>query len=177
MHLLSARSAPSDVGDDAVDLGQSPAELVILSAAESELSGLAAAHARRGAAARPTLRLANLLQLHHPLSVDLYVEKTLCAARLIVVRLLGGRSYWSYGVEQLRRLALERGIGLVCLPGDDRPDPELARRALALENVLLPEVAQALGRIDEQLTLADQEEAVRIRQAARTQTGSITQMG
>ena len=51
------------------------------------------------------------------------------------------------------------------------------RRALALENVLLPEVAQALGRIDEQLTLADQEEAVRIRQAARTQTGSITQMG
>ncbi|WP_158288884.1 V-type ATP synthase subunit D [Rubrivivax albus] len=51
------------------------------------------------------------------------------------------------------------------------------RRALALENVLLPEVAQALGRIDEQLTLTDQEEAVRIRQAARTQTGSITQMG
>ena len=51
------------------------------------------------------------------------------------------------------------------------------RRALALENVLLPEVAQALGRIDDQLTLADQEEAVRIRQAARTQTGSITQMG
>jgi cobaltochelatase CobN len=136
VHLLSAKAAPNDVGDDAVDLDQSPAELVILSAAESELSGLAAAHARRGAAARPTLRLANLLQLHHPLSVDLYVEKTLCAARLIVVRLLGGRSYWSYGVEQLRRLALERGIGLVCLPGDDRPDPELARLS-TLPNELL----------------------------------------
>jgi V/A-type H+/Na+-transporting ATPase subunit D len=42
------------------------------------------------------------------------------------------------------------------------------RRALALENVLLPEVTQALAAIDEHLTLADQEEAVRIRQAARS---------
>lgn len=47
------------------------------------------------------------------------------------------------------------------------------RRTRALENVLLPEVARSLATIDEQLTLADQEEAVRIRQAAR----SITQMG
>ncbi len=136
MHLLSARAAPSDVGDDAVDLGQAPAELVILSAAESELAGLAAAHARRGAAAAPTLRLANLLQLQHPLSVDLYIEKTLGDARLIVVRLLGGRSYWSYGIEQLRRLALENAIGLACLPGDDRPDPELARLSTVSNELL-----------------------------------------
>ena len=127
MHLLSARAVSSDIGDEAVDLGQSPAELVILSAAESELAGLAAAHARRKDRAGPTLRLANLLQLQHPLAVDLYVERTLSPARLVVVRLLGGRSYWSYGIEQLRQLALESGIGLACLPGDDRPDPELAR--------------------------------------------------
>lgn len=40
------------------------------------------------------------------------------------------------------------------------------RRARALENVLLPEVGRALAAIDEQLSLADQEEAVRIRHAA-----------
>lgn len=40
------------------------------------------------------------------------------------------------------------------------------RRALALENVLLPEVDRTLARIEDQLELADQEEAVRIRIAA-----------
>ncbi len=40
------------------------------------------------------------------------------------------------------------------------------RRALALENVLLPETEVALKAIDEQLELADQEEAVRIRLAS-----------
>ena len=125
MHLLSAREAPSDSGEAAVDLGQSPADLVILSAAESELACLAAAHARI-AEPKPGLRLANLLKLQHPLSVDLYVEQTLGRARLVVVRLLGGRGYWSYGVEQLVLNARTSGSALALLPGDDRPDPELA---------------------------------------------------
>ena len=126
MHLLSAREAPSDSSDEAVDLGQSPAELVVLSAAESELACLAAAHARLPAP-KPALRLANLLKLQHPLSVDLYVEKTLAQARLVVVRLLGGRGYWPYGIEQLVVAARTNGSALALLPGDDRPDPELAR--------------------------------------------------
>lgn len=41
------------------------------------------------------------------------------------------------------------------------------RRAQALDNVLLPEIEASLKAIEEQLELADQEEAVRIRQAAR----------
>lgn len=41
------------------------------------------------------------------------------------------------------------------------------RRARALENVLLPEIETSLRRIDEHLELADQEEAVRIRQVVR----------
>lgn len=40
------------------------------------------------------------------------------------------------------------------------------RRALALENVLLPEIEVALKAIDEQLELADQEEAVQVRLAS-----------
>ncbi len=51
------------------------------------------------------------------------------------------------------------------------------RRALALENVLLPEVGRTLAAIDEHLSLADQEEAVRIRHAARATPGAITRMG
>jgi V/A-type H+-transporting ATPase subunit D len=39
------------------------------------------------------------------------------------------------------------------------------RRALALENVLLPEIDRSLGYIEEQLDAVDQEEAVRVRNA------------
>jgi cobaltochelatase CobN len=126
VHLLSAREAPSDGGEEAVDLGQTPADIVILSAAESELACLAAAQARLPAP-KAGLRLANLLKLQHPLSVDRYVERTLAGARLVVVRLLGGRGYWPYGVEQLVLNARATGGGLALLPGDDRPDPELMR--------------------------------------------------
>jgi V/A-type H+-transporting ATPase subunit D len=41
------------------------------------------------------------------------------------------------------------------------------RRARALENVVLPEVDATLQRISEQLDAVDQEEAVRVRNAAR----------
>ena len=41
------------------------------------------------------------------------------------------------------------------------------RRARALENVLLPEIDSALAMIEDQLELADQEEALRIRMAGR----------
>ena len=42
------------------------------------------------------------------------------------------------------------------------------RRARALENVLLPEIDGALRFIEEQLDAVDQEEAVRVRNAARS---------
>ncbi len=97
---------------------------MLLSAADTELACLAAAAARRPESA-PTLRLANLLQLGHPLSVDLYVERVVARARLVVVRLLGGRSYWPYGLEQIAAVCRAQRIALAVLPGDDQPDPEL----------------------------------------------------
>jgi cobaltochelatase CobN len=127
MHLLATRPGSVSDGTGAVDLGQSPGEIVVLSAADSELACLAAARARvEGENAFPSLRLGNLLRLGHPMSVDLYVENTLARARLIVVRLLGGRSYWPYGVEQIAATGRERGIRVAFLPGDDQPDAELA---------------------------------------------------
>ena len=47
------------------------------------------------------------------------------AARLIIVRCLGGLDYWRYGFERLTDIARSKGILLVALPGDDRPDPRL----------------------------------------------------
>lgn len=124
MHLLAAQpGGPVDAGQ-AVDLGQDPADIVVLSAADTELACLSAAQSRLGPAA-PTLRLVNLMQLAHPLSVDLYVEQVASKAKLVVVRLLGGTGYWPYGVEQLA----EHVPNLALLPGDDNPDPDLAERS------------------------------------------------
>ncbi|MCB1431612.1 MAG: cobaltochelatase subunit CobN [Alphaproteobacteria bacterium] len=126
MHLLATTSGVVDGAAEAVDLGQSPADVVVLSAADSELANLARAAERSDGY---SLRLANLLQLQHNLSVDLYIEKTLSQARLIVLRLLGGAPYWPYGLDQVEALALEKGIKLAVLPGDPQPDAALSARS------------------------------------------------
>ena len=113
MHLLATTSGVIDGAAEAVDLAQSPADIIVLSAADSELASLARAHDRTPC----SLRLANLLQLQHPLSVDLYVEKTLSLAKLIVLRVLGGAAYWGYGLDQVEAMARQRGIKLCVLPG------------------------------------------------------------
>ena len=123
MHLLATQPGAIDDGSAALDLGQTPGDIVVLSAADSEIAGLAAAHRRGGA---PTLRLANLMRLGHNMSVDLYVETVIATAQLVVVRLLGGRGYWPYGVEQIAATCRSRHIALAFLPGDDQPDAELA---------------------------------------------------
>jgi cobaltochelatase CobN len=135
VHLLAARPGAVADGSTAVDLGQSAGDIVVLSAADSELSCLAAAFARIADPGFPTLRLASLLQLGHHLSVDLYVEATIARSRLVVVRLLGGRAYWPYGVEQIAAVCRRNGIAAAFLPGDDQPDAELAGWSTLAEEV------------------------------------------
>ena len=128
MHLLAAQPGGIADGSEAVDLGQTPGEVVILSAAESELVCLMRAQnrlMRHFGDKTPSLRLASLLQLGHNMSVDLYADSVLAHAGCAVIRLLGGRGYWPYGVEQTRNAVLKGGGTVVFLPGDDQPDGEL----------------------------------------------------
>ena len=74
----------------------------------------------------PRCRLASLRRLRHPLSVDLYIDKTAANARFVLVRCLGGLDYWRYGIEHLGKACRAHGITLAVLPGDDRPDPRLS---------------------------------------------------
>ncbi len=124
MHLLVTQPGQVSDGTEAVDLDQTPGDIVVLSAAASDLAILSAARAQL-TDYRPTVRLSNLMQLGHNMSVDLYLEKTASHAKLIVVRLLGGVGYWPYGVEQLSSLCGGNGFPLVVVPGDDQPDSEL----------------------------------------------------
>ena len=131
MHLLAATPGAVSDGSEAVDLGQTPGDIVVLSAADTEIAGLAAAQAARLAAdpAAPTLRLANYLQLGHNMSVDAYIDSVVRHAKLVVVRLLGGRGYWTYGVDEIAAACERAAIPVAFLPGSDEPDAELARLA------------------------------------------------
>ena len=126
MHLLAAQAGAAQAEGEAIDLGQAPGEIVFASAADSELNLLAAATDRAG---YDGLRLANVLRLSHPLSVDLWLDNTVRHAGLVVLRLLGGAAYWPYGVDELTALALAGGARLVLLPGDATPDPILRQRS------------------------------------------------
>jgi cobaltochelatase CobN len=126
MHLLATEPGMIADGSAAVDLAQTPGDIIVLASADTEVALLAAAQARRRRddPSAPRLRLAPVMRLGHNLSVDLYMEQV-AQARLVVARLLGGSAYWPYGVERLVETCREHGIPVALLPGDDKPDPEL----------------------------------------------------
>ncbi|WP_283190578.1 cobaltochelatase subunit CobN [Pseudomonas sp. PMCC200344] len=123
MHLLRTQPGGFVSDDNIADLGQTPAELVILCSGDSSLALLAEA-AQQLPDDYPSVRLANPMQVQNHASVDLYVDEVLRHAKVILISLHGGIAYWRYGVEQLVQLS-ERGVQLILVPGDDRPDPEL----------------------------------------------------
>jgi cobaltochelatase CobN len=135
MHLLATTSASIDDLVEPVDLRQPPGDIVILSFADSDLAGLAVAWAAQRDVL-PSVRLANLRDLRHPLSVDLWLESVGQHAKVVVVRLLGGLDWWRYGVERLSSLARERSVALAFLPGEDRDDPRLAEASTLPEHEL-----------------------------------------
>jgi cobaltochelatase CobN len=124
MHLLRTQPGGFVPDDSIADLGQTPAELVILCSGDSSLALLAEA-ARQLPDDYPSLRLANPMQVQNHASVDLYFDEVLRHAKVILVSLHGGIGYWRYGVERLLELG-KRGVQLIMVPGDDRPDPELS---------------------------------------------------
>src|SRR4029078_3080871 len=119
MHLLQTTSASLDYIVEPRDLVQTPGDIVVLSFADSDLSGLASAYAAEKENL-PSLSPAHLRDLRHPMSIDLWIDKVGRHAKVIVVRLLGGLDWWRYGVEALSAMARERNIALSVLPGDDR---------------------------------------------------------
>ena len=124
MHVTFRESHGLEETETPFDLGQSPADLVVLSFSDSDLGAFAAGWHRAGGRL-PSLRLANLVALRHPLSVDTYVEQTLAGAKGILIRLIGGESYWPYGLASVQDLCRRHGIALAVLPADGRPDARL----------------------------------------------------
>ena len=123
MHLLAASANAIPDGTEPVDPGQTPAEVVFISAADTELAALSEARAAMDTA--PSLRMLNLMNLTHPVSVDMHLDACATRSRLVIARVLGGMGYWNYGVTQYAARLRESGVKLALLPGDDKDDPDL----------------------------------------------------
>ncbi len=136
MHLLAGEAGNFEEGM-AYDIQQSAGDIVILSHAMSELTAINDAYAifmrdcQQKKQTHPSLRLMNLGFLGHPATIDAYLEQTIMGARLVIVRLLGGKSYWEYGCDELHRLCGEHDIRLVFLSGDKNFDEPLKYLSLA----------------------------------------------
>ena len=105
MHRLA--SCPGiDPPEDVVLVEQPPADVLVLSSAATDLSWPEAV-----LLAAPEwnnrIRALHLDNLGHPAQLDHYLSTTAEQARVIVVRLLGSRGHWSYGLEQLQRWSVE----------------------------------------------------------------------
>ncbi|MEG3898662.1 MULTISPECIES: cobaltochelatase subunit CobN [unclassified Microcoleus] len=138
MHKIAATPGGwNPQAEGVIFIQQTPAPIVFISAADTDIQTLAAASSKMPAEF-PKVRAVNLLQLQQQLTIDTYAEEILERAEVIILRLLGGRSYWSYGLEILRETAQKTNAALIIMPGEDSPDPDL----LSHSNVSLSAVNQ-----------------------------------
>ncbi|MEG4445921.1 cobaltochelatase subunit CobN [Microcoleus sp. AT9_B5] len=138
MHKIAATPGGwNPQAEGVIFIQQTPAPIVFISAADTDIQTLAAA-ASKMPANFPQVRAVNLLQLQQQLTIDTYAEEVLERAEVIILRLLGGRSYWSYGLEILRETVQKTNASLIVMPGEDSPDPDL----ISHSNVSLSAVNQ-----------------------------------
>ncbi|MDZ8186709.1 MAG: cobaltochelatase subunit CobN [Nostoc sp. ChiSLP02] len=130
MHRISGISGGWNQSESLVFVEQTPATLVLITAADTDIQTLAAAVPKLPARF-PTFRAVNLLQLQQQLSIDTYGEQVLEHAQVIILRLLGGRSYWAYGLEVVQEIVQRNGTTLIVMPGDDSLDPDLISQSTA----------------------------------------------
>jgi cobaltochelatase CobN len=125
MHRLATTPGGwNPTAEGVILIPQTPAPIVFLTAADTDIQTLAGVIPRLPPHF-PNSRVTNLLQLQQQLTIDTYADDVLEQAQLIVLRLLGGRSYWSYGFDVLQELVTRTQAHLIVIPGDDRPDLEL----------------------------------------------------
>jgi cobaltochelatase CobN len=130
MHLLSTRPGGyvEDDGMGVVRVAQTPGEIVILSAADTTLALLSDVASSLDTNF-PTIRLANLMWLRQPASMDMYVDDVLSHARVVVIDHLGSSSEWAYVVDQAMEQASARGLKLFIFSGDNFEDMQLLLRS------------------------------------------------
>jgi len=137
MHRKAASKTEFNLqSEDLIFLEQTTAKFVFLTSADTDIQTIAAAVPKLPPSF-DEIRVANLLNLQHQITIDSYAEQVLEFAQVIILRLLGGISYWSYGLEVVLEIVERNGTNLIVIPGDDALDLNLISHStlpLALVN-------------------------------------------
>ncbi|WP_094561214.1 cobaltochelatase subunit CobN [Synechococcus sp. 8F6] len=142
MHRLASVPGGGEAADVGALVEQPPAPVLLLSSADTDLLAIDQLLAQEPQLLGTELRGLNLAALAHPAQIDHYLSSTVRHARLLVVRLLGGRGHWSYGLEQLQLwAAAQPDRQLLVLAGT--PEEETA---LAELGTVAPELAVGLAQ-------------------------------
>ncbi len=125
MHRINTKSKEFNLqSEELIFLEQTAAKFVFLTSADTDIQTIAAAISQLP----PNfdeIRVANLLNLQHQISIDNYAEQVLEFAQVIILRLLGGSSYWSYGLEVVLEIVERNRTNLIVISGDDTLDLNL----------------------------------------------------
>jgi len=125
MHRLASLANNSDnLADSLVFVNQEPAPIVFITAADTDVQILSIVSSNLPSDF-PQFRVVNLLQLQQQIVIDTYGEEVLEFAKVIILRIIGGRSYWSYGLEVVKAITEKNNTKLIVLPGDSKPDLDL----------------------------------------------------
>ncbi|MBO1055216.1 MAG: cobaltochelatase subunit CobN [Dolichospermum sp. JUN01] len=135
MHRISATPGGLNQSEGLFFLEQTPAPFVLITAADTDIQTLAAVVPKLPREF-PELRVANLLQLQQEISIDAYGEQVLESAQIIVLRLIGGSSYWAYGLEVVQEIVQRHGKTLIVMPGDDGLDLDLISKSTLSEKIV-----------------------------------------
>lgn len=142
MHRLAALPGAAGEADAGAYVEQAPAPVLLLSSADTDLLTIHNLLQRQPELLGAELRGLNLGALHHPAVIDHYLAVTAAQAQIVVVRLLGGRGHWSYGLERLQAWAHgSAGRTLLVLAGT--ADEELNLASLSSTD---PALALGLAR-------------------------------
>ncbi|MFM7405920.1 MAG: cobaltochelatase subunit CobN [Cuspidothrix sp.] len=135
MHRINATPGGWNQSDGLIFISQNPAPFVLITAADTDIQTLAAVVPKLPPQF-PSVRVANLLQLQQQISIDAYSEEVLESAQVIVLRLIGGSSYWTYGLEVIQEIVHRNGTTLIVIPGDDGYDPDLISKSTLSKEIV-----------------------------------------
>ena len=112
MHRIATKPGELDLerklesGPSATE--QTPADILFISTADTELSGLAQVWGKRfRKETKHTLSLMQATPLQHPDAAEDYADHVLCKAKLAIFRLHGGYGYFPHMLDEILQLNMK----------------------------------------------------------------------
>ena len=118
MHRIAC--LPGDDSNDDISFVEQPnAEVLFLSSANTDITILGSViKYKENKYWDNRIRALPIATIMHPAQIDHYLRTTGDKAKIIIVRLLGGRGHWSYGLEQLELWSkIKNGRKLIVIAG------------------------------------------------------------